>query len=111
MARHIHNTCVGEGAAIIQFPKQPVRPVVERSAYETRKAALAVHDARLIKSAKEDRDDWVARIVLAMLQDMAPKQAQMLEFRLLGQNLDCLAATQALALVQFHNGRRARGLN
>jgi len=76
----------------------------------TRKAmaeARASHDARLIRDAKRDRDDWVSRMVLAMLNDLPSDKMRMIEFRLLGQNLDCQGAVQALALVQYQNGDKA----
>lgn len=69
--------------------------------------ARAVHDASTISAAKRSNDDWTARLLLALLQTLDRKQLQLLEFRLLGQNLNSESAVQALALVQLATGNNA----
>jgi hypothetical protein len=66
--------------------------------------ARALHDARLIMAAKRANDDWTARLLLALLQTLGSKQLRLLEFRLLGHNLDSESAVQALALVELTTG-------
>jgi hypothetical protein len=59
----------------------------------------ALFDARQIKEAKQENDDWTARLLLALLDTLDRKQLNLLEFRLLG-HLNSKSAVQALAIVQ-----------
>ena len=76
--------------------------------YEGRAQARAQHDARLIRGAKQDNDDWTARIILAWLETLDRKQLELIEFRLLGANLDGVSALQALAVVQLFTDHHHR---
>lgn len=69
--------------------------------YQGRADARAVHDARLIRAAKGQNDDWTARLLLALLETLTSKQRELLEFRLMGPQLNSESAAQALAIVQL----------
>jgi len=88
-------------AVIVPFPgtNRRVRPTRERMAQNR-----ALHDARLIMAAKAENDDWTARLLLALLQTLSSKQMALLEFRLMGPNLNTESAVQALAVVQLAMG-------
>jgi hypothetical protein len=73
----------------------------EAPAQRDQAAARAFHDARLIRAAKCECDDWTGRLLLALLETLTPKQLTLLEFRLLGPQLDSQSALQALAIVQL----------
>jgi hypothetical protein len=77
---------------------------IEPIPYEGRREAAAFHDARLIRAAKFQNDDWTARLLLAILETLDRKQLELVEFRLMGPNLKGESAVQALALVQLATG-------
>lgn len=93
-------------AAVLPFTGQ-WHGATEPTPYENRSECRAIHDARLIRAAKQSNDDWTARVLLAMLATLDSKQRDLLEFRLLGANLDSESGAQALAVVHFLKGTNA----
>ena len=78
---------------------------IQRTAYQCRVEALAFNDARRIREAKSENDDWTASLLLTLVQTLDRKQLEMIEFHLMS-SLDSKSATQALALIQLATGSK-----
>lgn len=95
-------------AAILPFKGKHIGgAAIERPSGVERAQALALYGARQIKDARATNDDWTAKLLLALLEVLDRKQLSMVEFRLLGPEMDSASARQALAIVQLANGDKA----
>jgi hypothetical protein len=77
----------------------------ERTSYQLNVESRALRDARLIREAKQEADNWLSMAFLAMLRVLSDEQRRLLEATLAIRAVTGdVEAEQALAIVRFRNG-------